>query len=150
MRLLLAIAAAVAFSAGAAGCGGDSSSLDPRVAEAYVEAKAQALCVVQPNAYPTQAEQEAAYTDALQSSKLSENELLEAQSAAAEDEELRRRLSDEVEAQCGCPHSAWCRAGQVRRGAVGVSDVPSGQWVDVPHDLKRRKESDSGGSVSHR
>lgn len=100
MRLLPAIAAALAFGAGAAACGGDSSSLDSSAADAYVEAAAHALCVVQTNAYSTQAEQEAAYSEALQS-ELSADELAEGQAAAAEDEELRTRISEAVEAQCG-------------------------------------------------
>jgi hypothetical protein len=99
---LVLVAAITLIATVAAGCGGgDSSSLDSNVADAYVEAQAEALCVVQTNAYPTQAEQEAAYKGALQSSTLSEDELAQAQEAAAGDEELRTRISDEVDDRCG-------------------------------------------------
>jgi len=101
-RLAL-VAATMLLMATLAGCGGDesSSSLDADVADAYVEATAKALCVVQSNAYATQAEQEAAYQDAFRSSSLSADELAQAREAAANDEELRTRISDMVEVQCG-------------------------------------------------
>jgi hypothetical protein len=98
----LVLAAAAALIAVVAGCGGGgSSSLDAKATNAYVDAEAKALCVVQSNAYPTQAAQEAAYKDALQSSNLTEDELAEARAAATDDKELRMRVSDEVDAQCG-------------------------------------------------
>ena len=96
MRRLLVICALAAL---VAGCG-SRRSLDPDVADAYVDAQAHALCLMQTTAYPTQAEQDAAYKHALESSKLTADELEQAQAAAAKDEELRQRVSDKVAADC--------------------------------------------------
>ena len=63
---------------------------------AYVDAQAQALCVVQSTAFQTQAEQQAAYEQAQQDSGLTAEEFAEAQAAAAEDQALRERVSDRV------------------------------------------------------
>ena len=100
MRRLLVIGALAAV---ASGCGSNSQSdsLDPQVATAYVDAQAQALCVVQSTAFQTQAEQQAAYERAQQDSRLTADEFAEAQAAAAKDQELRERLSDRVVALCG-------------------------------------------------
>jgi hypothetical protein len=100
MRRLLVIGV---LAAAASGCGSSSqsSSLDPQVATAYVDAQAHALCVVQSTAFPTQAEQQAAYERAQQSSGLTADEFAEAEAAAAKDEALRARLSDRVVALCG-------------------------------------------------
>lgn len=97
MRRLLVIGACAAV---VAGCG-SRRSLDPHVADAYVAAQAHALCLMQTTAYPTQAEQEAAYKHALEASSLTARELEQAQAAARKDEELRRRVSDKVAADCG-------------------------------------------------
>ncbi len=98
MRRLLVIGVLAAV---ASGCGSSSDSLDPEVATAYVDAQAQALCVVQSTAFQTQAEQQAAYEQAQQDSELTAEEFAEAQSAAAEDEALRERVSDRVVELCG-------------------------------------------------
>ena len=76
-------------------------SLDAQVATAYVDAQAHALCVVQSTAFQTQAEQQAAYERAQQSSGLTADEFDEAQAAAAKDQALRERLTDRVVAVCG-------------------------------------------------
>ena len=96
MRRLLLIGALAAL---VTGCG-SRRSLDPDVADAYVDAQAHALCLIETTAYPTQAEQEAAYKHALESSKLTADELEQARAAAAKDEELRQRVSDKVAADC--------------------------------------------------
>jgi hypothetical protein len=100
MRRLLVIGAVTAV---ASGCGSSShsGSLDRRVANAYVDAQARALCLMQTTAYPSQHEQEAAYNHALRSSKLSAAELKQADVEAAKDEALRQRVSDKVVARCG-------------------------------------------------
>ena len=99
MRRLLVIGALAAVMSGC-GSSSQSGSLDPQVANAYVDARARALCLVQTTAYPTQQEQEAAYKHALHSSKLTADELEQARAAAAKDEELRQRVSDKVAADC--------------------------------------------------
>ena len=98
MRRVLVISALAAL---AAGCGSGSSSLDPKTATEYVDAQAHALCVVQTTAFPTQAEQKAAYEQAQQASKLTSDEFAEAQAAAAKDQALRDRVSDRVVELCG-------------------------------------------------
>ena len=67
MRRVLVISALAALAAGCALS--RSSSLDPKTATEYVDAQAHALCVVQTTAFPTQAEQKAAYEQAQQASK---------------------------------------------------------------------------------
>jgi hypothetical protein len=79
----------------------ESSSLDPQVATAYVNAQANALCLVQTKSFPTQAKLAAAYEDARKSSNLSAEEMAEAQDAAEQDEALRTRISERVDAICG-------------------------------------------------
>jgi len=106
MRPVRAIGAlaALALAVAAGGCGGSDSSgsLDPKVGKAYVDAQASALCLVQSNAYKTQAEQAAAFKKELKSaSKLSADELAEAQAAAAKDVDLRAQISDKVDSLCG-------------------------------------------------
>lgn len=98
MRRLLVIGALAAV---ASGCGSGSGSVDPEEASAYVDAQAHALCVVQKTAFPTQAEQQAAYERAQQESGLTADEFADAQAAAAKDEALRERVSDRVVALCG-------------------------------------------------
>ena len=100
MRRLLVIGALAAV---ASGCGSNSQSgsLDPHVATAYVDAQAQALCLVQKTAFQTQAEQQAAYERAQQDSTLTADEFAEAEAAAAKDQALRERVSDRVVALCG-------------------------------------------------
>jgi hypothetical protein len=66
-----------------------------------VDAQAHALCLVQTNAYPSQAEQQAAYDKALRSSQLSKDDLAKAQKAVAADEQLRTQVSKQVTALCG-------------------------------------------------
>jgi hypothetical protein len=100
MRTLLAVAIAAVVVA-TSGCGGSSSKLDPKVASAYVDAQAHALCLVQSTAYPTLAALQAAYTSTLHSTKLSDDELAKARAAEAKDVTLRRRVSDKVAALCG-------------------------------------------------
>lgn len=100
MRLQLALAA-VTVATVTAGCGGGSDSLDPKLADAYVDAQARALCLVQSTAFPTQAELAAAYKHALQASNLSADELGLAQAAARQDPALRKRISNQVTALCG-------------------------------------------------
>jgi hypothetical protein len=78
-----------------------SAPLDPKIAAAYVDAQAHALCLVQSNAYPTQTELEAAYKRSLQSTTLSAHEFAQAQGAAEQDAALRTRVSDRVAALCG-------------------------------------------------
>lgn len=56
---------------------------------------------MQTTAYPTQSEQEAACKRALQSSKLTADELDQAEAEAAKDEALRQRVSDQVAEHCG-------------------------------------------------
>jgi hypothetical protein len=100
MRRLLVIGVLAAVVSGC-GSSSQSGSLDPQVANAYVDAKARALCLMQTTAYPSQQEQEAAYNHALQSSKLTAAELEQADAEAANDEALRQRVSDQVVARCG-------------------------------------------------
>ena len=100
MRRLLVIGALAAVMSGC-GSSSQSGSLDPQVATAYVDAQAHALCVVQSTAFPTQAEQQAAYERAQRDSRLTADEFAEAQAAAAKDEALRERVSDRVVALCG-------------------------------------------------
>jgi len=78
-----------------------SSSLDPRVATAYVNAQARALCVVQSKSYPTQKQLEAAYKRAQTSSNLTSDEFKKAASAAEKDSDLRTRVSRRVTVLCG-------------------------------------------------
>jgi hypothetical protein len=99
MRTLVALSVAAVVVA-ASGCGG-TSGLDPKVAAAYVDAQAHALCRMQSTAYPTLADQQAAYTSALHSTKLSDDEIAKARAAEEKDATLRRRVSDEVAALCG-------------------------------------------------
>ena len=75
--------------------------LEPRIAAAYVQAQAQALCIVQSEAYRTQAAQENAYRSAQASSTLTPKELARAREAAQDDAELRRRVTARVAALCG-------------------------------------------------
>jgi hypothetical protein len=91
------------FATAASGCGSKSGSgsLDPKVATAYIDAKARALCLVQSKAYPTKAALHAAYVQAEHSANLSAHELAQARAAAAHDVALRRRISDRVAATCG-------------------------------------------------
>ncbi len=100
MRRLLVIGALAAVMSGC-GSSSKSGSLDPHVATAYVDAQARALCVVQSTAFPTQAEQQAAYEKAQRASGLTTDEFAAAQDAAANDQALRERLSDRVLALCG-------------------------------------------------
>jgi hypothetical protein len=100
MRWLLIIGALAALMTGC-GSSSNSGSLDPQVEDAYVEAQAQALCLMQTTAYPTQAEQQAAYKKAQQRSKLTADEYAEAEAAAANDEALRKRVSARATELCG-------------------------------------------------
>ena len=100
MRRLLVIGALAAVVSGC-GSGSQSGSLDSQVANAYVDAQARALCLMQTTAYASQQEQEAAYKRALKSSKLTAGELRRAEAEAAKDEALRQRVSDQVAARCG-------------------------------------------------
>ncbi len=100
MRRLLVIGALAAVVSGC-GSSSQSGSLDSQVASSYVDAQARALCLMQTTAYPTQQEQEAAYQHALQSTKLTADELQQAEAEAAKDEALRQRVSDQVVARCG-------------------------------------------------
>jgi hypothetical protein len=100
MRRLVVAATGAALVAIASGCGG-SGSPDAEQMTAYVDAQAHALCVVQANAYASQAKQEAAYRKALQSSNQSEDELAEAEEAARTDVAVRKQISDQVAAHCG-------------------------------------------------
>ena len=100
MRRLLVIGALAAVVSGC-GSSSQSGSLDSQVASAYVDAQARALCLMQTTAYPTQQEQQAAYKHALQSSKLTADELEQAEAEARKDEALRQRVSDQVVARCG-------------------------------------------------
>ncbi len=100
MRRLLVIGLLAVLIAGC-GSSSKSASLDPQVATAYVEAQAHALCVVQSAAFPTLADQHAAYKRAQQNSTLTADEFAEAQDAARTDQALRERVSDRVAALCG-------------------------------------------------
>ena len=77
MRRLLVIGALAAV-ASSCGSGSGSGSIDPQVATAYVDAQAHALCLMQTKAFPTQAEQQAAYVHAQQNSKLTADEFAKA------------------------------------------------------------------------
>lgn len=86
----------------AGGCGSHAqTSLDPKVAEAYVDAEAHALCLVQSKAFPTQAALHTAFVRAERSGDLSSDELADARAAALQDVALRRRISDRVAERCG-------------------------------------------------
>jgi hypothetical protein len=102
---LLLLAAAIATTAGCgSGAKSGSGSLDPKVASAYVDAEAHALCLVQSNAYPTLAALHAAYVRAESTAKLSPQGLAQARAAAASDPSLRARISTRVAATCGRHH----------------------------------------------
>jgi hypothetical protein len=105
MRLGLILGAAAAVIAVAVGVYVYSTrpngGLDPKIATAYVDAQAHALCVVQTTAFPTQAAQTTAYKEAQQAAGLTADEFADAQAAAAKDQALRQRLSDRVVALCG-------------------------------------------------
>jgi hypothetical protein len=102
------LAAAIATTAG--GCGGRSAAksgsgpLGPKIATAYVNAQARALCLVQSKSYPTQAALRAAYVRAERSGNLSAHDFAEAQAATAQELSLRTRISDRVAATCGKHH----------------------------------------------
>lgn len=85
----------------ASGCGSQSKTLAPKVATAYVDAEARALCLVQSKAFPTQAALHAAFVRAENSANLSADDLTKARSAAARDVALRQRISNRVAARCG-------------------------------------------------
>lgn len=78
-----------------------SKPLDPRIAAAYVQAQARALCIVQSKSFRTQAALEQAYRKTQSASTLTAEELARARSAAEKDVELRRRVSARVAALCG-------------------------------------------------
>lgn len=100
MRRLLIVGALTALVSGC-GSSSQSSSLDPLVATAYVNAQAHALCLVQTTAFQTQAQQQAAYKHAQHDSRLTADEFADAETAAAKDQALRERLSNRVVALCG-------------------------------------------------
>jgi hypothetical protein len=78
-----------------------SKPLDPKVATAYVQAQARALCVVQSHSYRTHAALEDAYRKTQADGRLSAGELAGAREAAEKDEELRRRITARVAELCG-------------------------------------------------
>lgn len=78
-----------------------SKPLDPRIAAAYVEAQAHALCVVQSKSFRTHAALEDAYRKTQADSTLSAKELASARTAADKDVELRRRVTARVAELCG-------------------------------------------------
>ena len=106
-ELLVGTLCAAAIATVAGGCGSKSGTnsasrtLDAKVATAFVDAQARALCLVQSKAYSTQAALHAAYIRAEHSSKLSPSELSQAQAAVAHETALRIRISDRVSATCG-------------------------------------------------
>jgi hypothetical protein len=78
-----------------------STLLDPKVATAYVDSQARALCVVQSKAFPTLAALQAAYARAEHSAHLSSHQRAQARAAAVSDVALRIRISERVAATCG-------------------------------------------------
>jgi flagellar basal body-associated protein FliL len=78
-----------------------SKPLDRKVASAYVQAQAHALCVVQSHSYRTHAALQDAYSKAQANGSLSAKDLARARDAAEKDEQLRRRITSRVAELCG-------------------------------------------------
>lgn len=104
MRRPVAVAAAVAAAAVAVALFvrlTRPEPLDPRIADAYVQAQADALCIVQSNSYRTNAALQEAYRKAQAGAGLSAQDLARARTAAEKDVQLRRRVSARVDELCG-------------------------------------------------
>ena len=110
-RLLTGSVAAAALVPVASGPGASwganvaSGPLSPKVATAYVNAQASALCALQAKAYPTLAALHAAYALAQHSTHLTARQLAKARAAASANMALRKRISQRVDALCGERHT---------------------------------------------
>ena len=129
MRRPVAVAAAVAAAAVAVALFvllTRPEPLDPRIADAYVQAQADALCIVQSNSYRTNAALQEAYRKAQAGAGLSAQDLARARTAAEKDVQLRRRVSARVMSiYSGVTYAGQNQVVSINRGSVDGLDIGS-------------------------